>query len=282
MSKLEPATLRRYKERGLYDVASAKKVFDDSFIVHVSYIDNGFPACQPMLALIREEWEDAEGEEPKYELVDATSDTDTDANGRQKTAYVYLHGHPTTRLMELVKQSSKAVNGDTTNGNVPPEPVKVCITATKIDGLVLSTAPNGHSFNYRSAMIHGTCEQVRGKELKKQIMTEVTNKIVPNRCAEVNPMASIVATMVYIVRVRIDRLSVKARTGVPGIQDRNPAVDGPNVEPPAWAGVVPLWEHLGEPVDAGLTPGASVSDNLRNFIAERNAAHAAHAKSVAK
>lgn len=131
MSKLEPATLRRYKERGLYDVASAKKVFDDSFIVHVSYIDNGFPACQPMLALLREEWEDVEGEEPKYELANGTCDTDTDGNGRQKTAYIYLHGHPTTRLMELVKQSSKAVNGDTTNGNVPPEPVKVCITATK-------------------------------------------------------------------------------------------------------------------------------------------------------
>ncbi|CAK7216778.1 hypothetical protein SBRCBS47491_002943 [Sporothrix bragantina] len=294
MSQLEPATLRRYQERGLYDVASAKKVFDDSFIAHVSYIDDGFPACQPMLALIREEWEDAEGEEPKNELVTS----DEDSNGRQKTAYVYLHGHPTTRLMEMVKQATKAAeaekealaaqtnghatNGTATNGHVSAEPVKVCITATKIDGLVLSSAPNGHSFNYRSAMLHGTCEQVRGKEFKKQIMTEVTNKIVPNRCDEVNPMASVVTSMVYIVRVRIDKLSVKARTGVPGIQDRNPAVDGPNVEPPAWAGVVPLWEQLGEPVDAGLTPGASVSDNLRNFIAERNAKHAAHAKSVAK
>ena len=158
-----------------------------------------------------------------------------------------------------------------------------CSNIATVDGLVLSSAPNGHSFNYRSAMLHGTCEQVRGnKEFKKQIMTEVTNKIVPNRCAEVNPMASIVTSMVYIIRVRIDRLSVKARTGVPGIQDRNPAVDGPNVEPPAWAGVVPMWEFLGEPVDAGLTPGAQVSDNLRNFIASRNAAHEAHAKSVAK
>lgn len=113
-------------------------------------------------------------------------------------------------------------------------------------------------------------------------MHEVTDKIVPNRCAEVNPMASIVTSMVYIVRVRIDKLSVKARTGVPGIQPRNVEVDGPNVEPLAWAGVVPMWEQLGEPVDAGLTPGASVSDNLRNFIAERNAKHAAHAKRVAK
>ncbi|CAK7210464.1 hypothetical protein SCUCBS95973_000792 [Sporothrix curviconia] len=301
MSQLEPATLRRYQERGLYDVASAKKVFDDSFIAHVAYIDDGFPACQPMLALLREEWEDAEGEEPKNELV-ANGTGGGDDSGRRKTAYVYLHGHPTSRLMELVKKATKAAeaeaeakaeaasaqtnghatNGEATNGHVSSEPVKVCITATKIDGLVLSSAPNGHSFNYRSAMLHGTCEPVRGKEFKKQIMTEVTNKIVPNRCAEVNPMASIVTSMVYIMRVRIDKLSVKARTGVPGIQDRNPAVDGPNVEPPAWAGVVPLWEHLGEPVDAGLTPGASVSDNLRNFIAERNAKHAAHAKSVAK
>lgn len=146
----------------------------------------------------------------------------------------------------------------------------------------MSSAPNGHSFNYRSAILHGTCEQVRDRALKKQIMHEVTDKIVPNRCAEVNPMASIVTSMVYIIRVKIDKLSVKARTGVPGIQPRNVEVDGPNVEPLAWAGVVPMWEQLGEPVDAGLTPGASVSDNLKNFIAERNAKHAAHAKRVAK
>ncbi|CAK7215001.1 hypothetical protein SEUCBS140593_002380 [Sporothrix eucalyptigena] len=304
MSKLEPATLRRYQERGLYDIPSAKKVFDDSFIVHVSYIDDGLPACQPMLALLREEWEDAEEGEEHAPVTDGETNgvngvngvNSTEAgHGRRKTAYVYLHGHPTTRLMELVKKASKAAeaeeeaktngqtNGHATNGHSTAEPVKVCITATKVDGLVLSSAPNGHSFNYRSAMLHGTCEPVKGnKEFKKQIMTEVTNKIVPNRTAEVNPMASIVTSMVYIVRVRIDRLSVKARTGVPGIQPRNVEVDGPNVEPPAWAGVVPLWEQLGEPVDAGLTPGASVSENLKNFIAERNAKHAAHAKKVAK
>lgn len=147
MSKLEPATLRRYQERGLYDVASAKAVFDDSFIAHVSYIDDGYPACQPMLTLIREEdvEEGEEGEEAET----------TEANGDlppRKTAYAYLHGHPTSRLMELVKKAGKdaeaaeetaaaAANGTNgtngvngvngVNGHAAAEPVKVCITATK-------------------------------------------------------------------------------------------------------------------------------------------------------
>ena len=141
MSELGPATLRRYQERGLYDIKSAKKVFDDSFIAHVSYVDDGFPACQPMLALIREEWVDPEGEEQKNELiVDGTSEEE--GKGREKTAYVYLHGHPTTRLMELIKRANKAAeaeaeaataqtNGHATNGHASAEPVKVCITATK-------------------------------------------------------------------------------------------------------------------------------------------------------
>lgn len=131
-------------------------------------------------------------------------------------------------------------------------------------------------------MLHGTCEPVRDKATKAGIMRAVTNKIVANRFDEVNPISSLVVNMVYVVRVRIDRLSVKTRTGVPGIQPRHPDVDGPNVEPPAWAGVVPLWEQLGDPVDSGLTPGAAVSDSLRAYIAERNAKHEAYAKSVAK
>lgn len=152
MSKLEPATLRRYQERGLYDVASAKAVFDDSFIAHVSYIDDGYPACQPMLTLIREEEEDVpEGEEAEATDSNGTTNGTTSGttngesgHGRRKTAYAYLHGHPTTRLMELVKKANKDAeaaeeataatngNGPVTNGHAAlVEPIKVCITATK-------------------------------------------------------------------------------------------------------------------------------------------------------
>ncbi|EPE09250.1 flavin-nucleotide-binding protein [Ophiostoma piceae UAMH 11346] len=287
-SEMEPALLRRFGERGRYELEDAQSVFDGSFIAHVSYVDDGLPACQPMIALIREE--PVAGEAPSADDADGTDGADTtesDGKEHRRNAFVYLHGHPTTRLMELVKQATKAEEAAQEaraagHDEPPVPPVKVCITATKIDGLALSTAPNGHTFNYRSAMIHGTCSQVRGKDVKRDIMHAVTNQIVANRVHEVNPISSMVVNLVYVVRVSIDRLSVKARMGVPGIQPRNADVDGPDIEPPAWAGVVPLWEQLGEPIASGLTPGAVVSDNLRAFISERNAKHEAYAKKAAK
>lgn len=143
-------------------------------------------------------------------------------------------------------------------------------THTLVDGLCLSSAPNGHTFNYRSATIHGTCTAVKDKETKRRVMRDVTNHIVSNRWDEVNPVASFQVSLVYVVRVRIDSMSVKTRTGPPGIQPRNPQADGPEIKPRAWAGVVPLWEQLGEPVDSRLTPGAQVSDNLRGYVEGRN------------
>ncbi len=175
--------------------------------------------------------------------------------------------------------------------------------AGAVDGLVLSTAPNGHSFNYRSATIHGTCSPLEAaaagapaegddvvpapayeayKARKAAVLHAVTDKIVPGRWREVNPVSSLALGLVYVVHVRIDRLSTKTRTGVPGIQPRRPDLDGPDVVPPAWAGVVPLWETLGPPVDAGLTPGAEPPASLGAYIEARNAAQAAHARGVAR
>lgn len=38
--------------------------------------------------------------------------------------------------------------------------VKVVVSATKVDGVVLHFAPNGHSLNYRSCVIHGDATPV--------------------------------------------------------------------------------------------------------------------------
>lgn len=144
MSKMEPATLRRYTERGAYDIESARAVFDDCFIAHVAYVDDGLPACQPMLTLIREEEEEEEQKaaEDKVEVpVDEAAEANGTASGDDErgktTTYAYLHGHPTTRLMELVKKASKAAEAAeeaaSTNSHAAAlvQPVKVCITATK-------------------------------------------------------------------------------------------------------------------------------------------------------
>ncbi|KAF4122275.1 hypothetical protein GMORB2_7267 [Geosmithia morbida] len=248
---MEPAYLRRNINQGTYDIESVKAVFDDSFIAHVSYVDNGLPACMPMIALVSEE------------------------DGGSGECVIHLHGHPRTRIVELVRESSR-------EDRQPSDPVRVCITATKVDGLVLSSAPNGHSLNYRSATIHGTCSAVLDKAVKRRVMRDVTNHIVANRWEEVNPVASFQVSLVYVVRVRIDSMSVKSRTGPPGIQPRNEEADGPDVEPKAWAGVVPVWEQLGSPVDSRLTPGAEVSDNLAGYIRDRNARMKEYAERVSQ
>lgn len=152
----------------------------------------------------------------------------------------------------------------------------------EVDGLVLSSAPNGHSFNYRSAIIHGTCTPVQTKPLKKSIMRAVTNHIVENRWEEVNPVASFQVSLVYVIKVSIDKMSVKARTGVPGIQPRDAEADGGDIETPPWTGVIPLYDRLGDPVASGLTPAAGVSENLKEFITKRNEKHKDYAEKVAK
>jgi uncharacterized protein len=94
---MEPAKLRRHEARGQYDVDAVQKVFAETFISHVTYVDNGLPQCLPMIALFR-------------------------CVGENQDPVIYLHGHPSSRLMELVRDNeSKGLD----------EKIRVCIAATK-------------------------------------------------------------------------------------------------------------------------------------------------------
>ncbi|KAL3461770.1 hypothetical protein BJX64DRAFT_151575 [Aspergillus heterothallicus] len=266
--KMEPSLLRRHTQRGFYDIDSAKAVFDDCYLAHVAYVDNGLPQCLPMIALVTQEEDD---DEKRNDVEDSWKQTQNGDHKNESTV-VYLHGHPNMRLAELTREASR-------EGTPPP---KVCITATKVDGLILSSAPNGHTFNYRSAVIHGTCTPITSKSVKRSVMHAVTNHIVSNRWEEVNPVASFQVGLVSVIRVNIDSLSVKTRTGPPGIQPRNREADGPDIEPAPWVGVIPLWEQLGEPVDSGLSPDAVVSENLRDYIVTRNDRQRGYSERVAR
>jgi len=129
--------------------------------------------------------------------------------------------------------------------------------------------------------VHGTCHRVTARPAKLTIMNEVTNHIVRNRVASVNPISSFQISLVFVIRVEIDKLSLKFREGPPGIQPRNVEKDGPDREGGVWTGIVPLYEHLGEPVESGLTPGVELPGSLRGFIDERNEQQREHAVAVA-
>jgi nitroimidazol reductase NimA-like FMN-containing flavoprotein (pyridoxamine 5'-phosphate oxidase superfamily) len=128
---MEPAHLRRHGQRGTYDTESVKSVFEDCYMAHVSYIDNGLPACLPMIALVK-------AEEELEANMDANSSEDSDRSStKSNNIAVYLHGHPSSRLMELVRKADEQSIGENNSEaqnqerNQVKEPVKVCITATK-------------------------------------------------------------------------------------------------------------------------------------------------------
>jgi len=185
--------------------------------------------------------------------------------------------------MELVRAKEKEIEGrrEAADGHADDR-FRVCITATKVDGLVLSSAPNGHSFNYRSAVIHGACSLVSSLETKRAVMRGVTNHIVAGRWEDVNPVASFQVSLVCVIKVDILSLSMKQRKGVPGIQPRNIEKDGPSKDEPVWTGTVPLHEVLEEPVPSGLTDDAVVPKGLLGFIDGRNEKHLKHSMSVAR
>lgn len=136
---MEPAFLRRHGQRGVYDLESAKAVFDDCFMAHVSYVVDGLPACMPMIALIMNDPEEEEAKRQQGEP-GINGHGEGQSDGSTTTAAVYLHGHPSAKLMELIRASEKAANEltqevghDTSHSSEAPSSgqVKVCITATK-------------------------------------------------------------------------------------------------------------------------------------------------------
>lgn len=76
----------------------------------------------------------------------------------------YLHGYVSSRIMKLARESEQGL--------------PVCVAATKVDGLVLSLTPNSHSYNYRSAILHGYAKAVETTEEKLYAMRLITNSVV--------------------------------------------------------------------------------------------------------
>ncbi|KIW12548.1 hypothetical protein PV08_09825 [Exophiala spinifera] len=222
------------------DWDNVNAILKDSFFAHVSFTDKGgLLHCIPMIAPVLQFPEDPE-------------------------PYLYLHGHPSSPLIQMVTGSAHTTLERESN-------LIVAITATKVDGINLSSAPNGHSFNYRTVSINGSCSLGPTDLLRKlAVMRAVTNHIVPGRWDDVNPVSREILSLVAIVRVRVDTARVRIRQGGPNIQKRDPEIGGPEKPGGVWTGVIPVWEQLGEPVESGKTPATVIPPSLNKFLAERN------------
>lgn len=148
-----------------------------------------------------------------------------------------------------------------------------------VDGVVLNFTPNGHSLNYRSAVVHGTAELVTEPEEKLYAMHLLTNHLIPRRWSNVNTVTPSAMKSVQILRVTVRSASAKLRAKNMGLADSTESVEARD---DIYTGVIPVYEVLAEPVESGYSPGRPVQPHLREWIEERNTAEEGYALGAAQ
>ncbi|RCV53212.1 pyridoxamine 5'-phosphate oxidase family protein [Marinitenerispora sediminis] len=154
---------------------------------------------------------------------------------------LYLHGSTGSRPMRTV------------DGR------RVCVTVTITDGIVLARAALHHSVNYRSVVVHGTAHRVTDPAERALALDAVVDQVVRGRSADCRPAGAKEHAMTAVLRVELDEVSAKVRTG-------DVADDPEDVELPHWAGVIPVRRTLGTPVpDAALPSGTPLPGYLAHL-----------------
>lgn len=129
----------------------------------------------------------------------------------------------------------------------------VCVTVTKLDGLVLARSNFDSSMNYRSVVILGVAEELQGEE-KLRALDVVSDGFIPGRVAEVRGALKKEAAATVVLRLSLAEASVKFRghgadTNTDGYETEE---EGMKV----WAGVIPLSTVAGTPIPADETAAA--------------------------
>lgn len=137
----------------------------------------------------------------------------------------------------------------------------VSVAVTHVDGLVFARTTFESSMRFRSAVVHGVPEVLTGEDRSRALLT-LSDHLFPGRTAEVraNSPKELAATLV--LRLPLDRVSVKIAAGPPEVLPDD-------VEPrEVWAGIVPLALAAGEPVPAPDVPaGVAVPESVRRSLA---------------
>lgn len=181
----------------------------------------------------------------------------------------YLHGYVSSRMMNLARG---AIDGNGNGGGLP-----VCISASKLDGLVLSLTPNTHSYNYRSAILHGYATPVTDPSEKLYAMRLITDSVIPNRWINTRtPPDGPEMESTTILKVRVVDGSGKIRDG--GVSDEKKDREDEGVKGRVWTGVVPVWEAFGEPVRCGEGRGSNVPGYVGGFVDRMNRENRAYAE----
>lgn len=159
--------------------------------------------------------------------------------------WLYWHGSSASRMLKTQKTG-----------------LRVCVTVTHVDGLVLARSGFNHSAQYRSAMCFGEARIIEG-EAKEAALLAVVDRFYPGRNADLRATLpqEIKATMV--VGMLIEEASAKVNHY--GVRDEED-----DYALPIWAGVIPVTTVLGA-VEAcpRVLPGVTMPEGLADYAEGR-------------
>jgi len=241
---------------GVYDYEVIHKLINKSSVLHVSFPPSHEPDADPFPAILP--------------MIGTMGNFETPPPSLNEPMDCYLHGYVTSRMMRLAKTQ--------VDPNTAGLPVSIC--ATIVDGLVLALTPHHHSYNYRSAILHGYATPVTDVEEKLWAMQLITNGVVPQRWENSRvPPTNAEMTSTQILKVRVETASAKVRRGGPS--DDRADVRNEQMRARVWAGVVPVWEMLGEPVPWEKEE-KGVPEYVREFVEGENRGRAQLARDAAR
>lgn len=154
-----------------------------------------------------------------------------------------LHGASTSRMLKTVQKGGS-----------------ICVTVTHLDGLVMARSVFHHSMNYRSAVIFGQGHLVEGAERKNEVLKIFTEKLIPGRWDDARQPFDNELKATAVIAVPITAASAKVRIGPPGDDDEDYAL-------PVWAGVIPIKQQIGAPInDPLLTEGIEIPNYIHTYV----------------
>jgi nitroimidazol reductase NimA-like FMN-containing flavoprotein (pyridoxamine 5'-phosphate oxidase superfamily) len=155
---------------------------------------------------------------------------------------IYIHGSTMSRMLLDLEKG-----------------VDVSINICHVDGLVLARSAFHHSMNYRSVVIFGKATLIEGKQEKNDALEKVSEHIIKGRWKEVRGPNDKELKGTKVLRIKLEEVSAKVRTGPPGDENADYKLD-------IWAGVLPLKTSLldVEP-DPVLKAGISIPPSVLNY-----------------
>ena len=147
------------------------------------------------------------------------------AFGRKENT-IYIHGSTASRMMKSLADG-----------------IEVCLTVTKLNGIVLAKSAFHHSMNYESVVIFGKAKKIESGHEKLEALKAFSDHLIPGRWEEVRLPNEKEMKATMVLKLEVDDSSAKIRTG-------GPVEDKADEQLPIWSGVLPIQTHYEQPVPA--------------------------------